>query len=102
LYRVLVEHSRFSLAQAETVMQLLHNPFAADQPETYETLRAYLQHGQLAVRELARWHLYRLAPAGEDIKYDAAASEAERAKAVEEWKKLIPRGQLPPKEKPKT
>jgi hypothetical protein len=103
LYRVLVEHSRLSLAQAETVMSLLHSPFAADEPETFETLIAYLQHGQLAVRELARWHLYRLAPAGGDIKYDAAAPEAERAKAVEQWKKLIPRGQLPPplKEKPK-
>jgi hypothetical protein len=101
LYRVLMEHSRLSAAQAETVMQLLHSPFAPDQPETYETLIAYLQHGQLAVRELAHWHLQRLAPVGRDIKYDAAAPEAERTKAVEEWKKLIPRGQLPPKEKPK-
>jgi hypothetical protein len=101
LYRLLIEHSRLSAAQAETVLQLLHSPFAADQPETYETLLAYLEHGQLAVRELARWHLYRLAPAGRDIKYDAAAAEAERTKGVEAWKKLIPRGQLPPKEKPK-
>jgi hypothetical protein len=98
---VLVEYSHMPLAQAETVMQLLHSPFAAEQPETYETLIAYLQHSQAAVRELARWHLYRLAPSGRDIKYDAAAPDAERAKAVEEWKKLIPRGQLPPKEKPK-
>lgn len=101
LYRVLVEHSRLPLAQAETVMQLLHSPFAADQPETFETLLAYLQHHQLAVRELAHWHLYRLAPSGRDIQYDAAAPETERMKAVEQWKKLIPRGQLPPKEKPK-
>ena len=38
---------------------------------------------------------------GRDIKYDAAASDAERKKSVEEWKKMIPRGQLPLKEKPK-
>jgi len=101
LYRVLVDHSRLSAAQAETVLQLLHSPFAADQPETYEALIAYLGHSQLAVRELARWHLYRLAPAGRDIKYDAAADEAERTKAVEAWKKFIPRGELPPREKPK-
>jgi len=98
---VLVDHSRLSAAQAETVLQLLHSPFAADQPETYEALIAYLGHSQLAVRELARWHLYRLAPAGRDIKYDAAADEAERTKAVEAWKKFIPRGELPPREKPK-
>jgi hypothetical protein len=101
LYRVLVDHSRLSGPQAETVLALLHSPFAADQPETYEALIAYLDHGQLAVRELARWHLYRLAPAGRDIKFDAAAPEADRTKAVEGWKKLIPRGELPPKEKPK-
>jgi hypothetical protein len=101
LYHVLMEHSRLSPGQAETVMFLLHSPFEAEQPETYEALMAYMQHHQLAVRELARWHLYRLAPAGADIKYDAAAPEAERTKAIEQWKKLIPSGKLPPKEKPK-
>jgi len=101
LYRALLEHTRLSAAQAETVLQLLHSPFAADSPDTYETLIAYLGHGQLAVRELARWHLYRLAPAGRDIAYDAAAAEAERTKGIDAWKKLIPRGELPPKEKPK-
>lgn len=101
LYRVLMEHSKLSAGQAETVMFLLHSPFIPEQPETYEALMAYMEHGQLAVRELARWHLYRLAPAGDDIKYDAAAPEAERTKAIDQWKKLIPSGKLPPKEKPK-
>jgi hypothetical protein len=101
LYLVLENHSRMPAAQAETVMQMLHSPFASDLPETYETLIAYLQHRQIAVRELAHWHLVRLAPAGRDIKFDAGAAEADRNKGIDEWKKLIPRGQLPPKEKPK-
>jgi hypothetical protein len=98
LYELLLD-SRYSKAEAETIMQLLHSPFAPEQPETYETLIAYLKHGKLAVRELAAWHLYRLAPAGREIKYDAAAPAAAREEAAAAWKKLIPSGELPPKPK---
>jgi hypothetical protein len=96
LFRFLVQRREYTEPQAETVLHLLHSPFLADQPETYETLIAYLRHSRLPVRELARWHLYRLAPAGRSIAYDAAAPEAERLKALEAWKKLIPSGKLPP------
>jgi hypothetical protein len=101
LYRVLTDVQNYTPAEAETVMQLLHSPFIAEQPETYETLIDYLNHKRLAVRELARWQLYHLAPVGRDIKYDAAASAEDRAKAAKAWKELIPNGQLPPKEKKK-
>ena len=101
LYRVLTDVQGYSPAEAETVMQLLHSPFVVEQPETYETLIEYLNHKKLAVRELARWQLYHLAPVGRDIKYDAAAPVADRAAAAKEWKQLIPTGQLPPKEKKK-
>lgn len=101
LYRFLVQRQKYAEAQAETVLQLLHSPFDADRAETYETLIAYLRHSRLAVRELARWHLYRLAPAGRKIPYDAGAAEAERIKGYEAWKKLIPSGKLPPAEAPK-
>lgn len=101
LYRFLVQRQEFPEAQAETVLQLLHSPFEPDRPETYDTLIAYLRHSRLAVRELARWHLYRLVPAGRKIVYDAGASEAARQKAYEAWKKLIPSGKLPPTETPK-
>jgi hypothetical protein len=96
LYEVLLG-LRYSKAEAETILQLLHSPFNAYQPEDFETLLAYLKHGRLAVRELAYWHLYRLAPAGRDIIYDAAGSTAEREKGAAAWKKLIPSGELPPK-----
>jgi uncharacterized protein (TIGR03000 family) len=95
LYEILQSQLGFSKNEAVTVMDLLHSPFAADQPETYETLIAYLKHRRQAVRELAAWHLYRLAPAGHKIAFDASASAAEREKAADEWKKLIPAGELP-------
>ena len=57
---------------------------------------ALLKHSKLPVRELARWHLVRLAPAGKKIDFDAAAPEADRQKAYEQWRALIPEGQLPP------
>ena len=79
------------------MLQLLHSPFDPNDPVTYQTLIAYLQHDKLAVRELARWHLYRLVPAGRKIGYKPLATEEERARALREWKKLIPSGQLPPK-----
>lgn len=101
LYKALLKNN--SPAVAETIMTLLHSPFDLEQPDTYETLIAYLAHGRLPVRQLAYWHLVRLAPAGREIKYDPAGDATERAKGVAAWRKLIPAGSLPPqtKEKPK-
>jgi hypothetical protein len=99
VYDLLVTQEKYKPTQAEVVMQLLHSPFQADEPETYQTLIDYLRHDNLAVRELARWHLSRLAPAGKDIAYDAAGTAEERAKAYNKWKELIPEGKLPPKPK---
>jgi hypothetical protein len=95
LFAVLVERLHYTRPEAETVMQLLHSPFAHDQAETYETLITYLRHRKQAVRELAHWHLMRLAPIGRKILFDAAGPVAEREKAVKEWKALIPSGELP-------
>jgi hypothetical protein len=97
LYDVLVKQGKYSPALAETVMQLLHSPFDDKLPETYEVLIGYLRHEKLPVRELARWHLQRLAPGIKDIPYDAAGTDEEREKAYREWKKRIPDGSLPPK-----
>ncbi len=99
LYRMFTEFAGYTAPEGETVLQLLHNAFDAEQPETYETLITYLNHRKLAVRELARWQLYHLAPVGRDIKYDAAASAEDREKSAKEWKTLIPTGKVPPKTK---
>jgi hypothetical protein len=99
LYRALLKDH--TPAEAETIMQLLHSPFDPEQPEAYETLIAYLRHGRLAVRELAYWHLVRMAPAGREIQYDPAGAVASQAKGVAQWRKLIPAGSLPPQPKGK-
>jgi hypothetical protein len=96
LYDFLVKHEKYAPTLAETLLQLLHSPFDDRLPETYEALIGYLRHEKLPIRELARWHLQRLAPKI-DIPYDAAASPEEREKAYQEWKKRIPDGKLPPR-----
>jgi hypothetical protein len=100
LYYMLVNYARYNERQAETLLQLLHSPFDRKDPATYQTLIAFLQHDQPAIRALARWHLYRLVPAGADISYDPIGTPAERAKAAQEWKHLIPDGELPKKAAP--
>lgn len=99
LYGMLQNQLGYTGRQAETVLDLLHSPFDPEKPATYEALIRLLQHPKLAVRQLARWHLYRLTPAGKDIAYDPAASEEERDKAIKAWKELIPSGSLPKEKK---
>jgi hypothetical protein len=98
LHATLTGEAKYSKVHTRTILQLLFGFDADDRqrPETYELLIALLRHPQLAVRELARWHLVRLAPAGKDIGYDAAGAEAERQRGYERWRQLIPAGRLPP------
>jgi hypothetical protein len=103
LYNALIEKRKMKPAQAATVLELLHG-FAdddLDEPETYETLIDFLGKDELAIRGLAYWHLKRLVPQGEKIGYDPLAPKDKREAAIAEWKKLIPKGKLPPKPEPK-
>lgn len=95
LYQFLIDHLSYSKAQAATVLQLLHSAYAADEPDTYETLIAYLNHPKLSIRELAWRHLTHLVPEDILVPYDPAAAPAERAKAYAAWKEQIPSGSLP-------
>ncbi len=99
LYKGLIEKRKMTPGQAETVLQFLHGFSETDlaRPETYEMLIAYLGDEQLPIRGLAYWHLVRLVPAGRKIRYDPMASKEERDRARDEWKKLIPPGQVPPR-----
>jgi hypothetical protein len=101
LYDFLQEKEKFSKTHATIALQLLHSRSDADleKPETYEVLIAYLRHDRPAIRELAAWHLQRLVPAGKDIAYDPTGSREELDRAYKAWKKLVPDGQLPPREK---
>jgi hypothetical protein len=103
LYDFLVQSKNYSPNQAAIVLQLLHSFGDNDrgQPVTYETLIDYLLHDKLAIRQLAKWHLYRLVGAGREIAYDAAGSSEGRHRAYDQWKRLVPNGKLPPAEKSK-
>ncbi len=101
LYHALRQGDQFTATQANSVLQLLYgcNEVELARPEVYQVLIALLKHEKLAFRELAQWHLYRLAPAGKDIAYDAAGPAEQREQAYKKWKALIPHGELPPEPK---
>jgi hypothetical protein len=92
--------AKYNSGPAEIIMELMH-PYSAKQmqePETYETLIAYLQHPKLPIRQLAHARLLSMVPQGKKIPYDPAGGTDQRDNAYEEWKKLIPTGKLPPKD----
>jgi hypothetical protein len=92
---------KYPPALARTVLQGLVG-FSEEQiaqPALYDLLIALLDHKELVVRELAHWHLVRLAPAGASISYDAGAAPEMRAAAARSWRELIPEGKLPPRPK---
>jgi hypothetical protein len=98
LYRSLQEKNKYAKEKAEIILQLLHPFSQADRgrPETYQRLIGLLEHDSLPVRELALRQLTELVPAGLQIGYEPTADSEKRQKAVAQWKKLIPAGQLPP------
>ena len=97
LYEALVKKG-YSEKNAARVMQLLHSfgNVAKASPATYETLIDFLTHENAGVRQLASWHLVRLAPTAK-ISYDPLGSPEELKAAQAKWKELIPTGKLPPK-----
>ena len=103
LYGHLTKVEKYSSAQARTLLHLLNGIEAEKrhEPETYDLLIQELKHSKLPIRELAHWHLVRLAPEGKSIAFDAAGDESQRLMAVEAWRRLIPEGQLPPAPKKK-
>jgi hypothetical protein len=99
LYDRLIKVRKFTEAQADTIMQLLHgfNDNQLSQPETYETLIDYLDDDLLVIRGLAHWHLYRLVEQGRSFGFNPLDTKEKRAEAIKKWKQLIPTGKLPPK-----
>jgi hypothetical protein len=102
LYQVLIDHFKYKPVHAETMLQLLHSfdDSALKRPETYEMLISYLDHDRFGIRGLAYWHLRRLVPAGEKIKYNPLDAKEARDRATEEWRKLIPAGTVPEAPRP--
>ena len=98
LYDMGVKLKKVTMVQAKNRLHLLYGFTEQERKEvgTYELLLTYLQHSQVGIRELARWHLVRLVPEGKAIPFDAGASPEDRARAVARWRALIPEGRLPP------
>jgi hypothetical protein len=97
-YEILRTTRGYTPGQAQTIVQLLFGFSAEDllQPETYEVLIDYLIHEKPAIRNLAAWHLVRLVPQGKSIPHKPNGTLADAQATYEAWKKLIPRGELPP------
>jgi len=89
LYKALLARM-YSPREAEGMLELLHS-FGEDdlaRPETYQVLISYLGSERMSLRQLAYWHLSRLAPAGKKFGYDPMAPKEQRDAAIKEWRKL--------------
>jgi len=98
LYSTLVNLRGYTPGQAKSIIQMLFGFSETDlqQPETYEVLIEYLIHEKSGIRNLAAWHLVRLVPQGKGIPFKPNGSQQENDKVYEAWKKLVPKGKLPP------
>jgi tRNA A-37 threonylcarbamoyl transferase component Bud32 len=93
LYEVLKE--RYTAVEAEKIITRLHGPPDKGRfvPETYEVLIEELASPRVAIRELAFWRLYQLDSRARTMQWQAGAPP-EQVQA--RWRKLIPRGTIPP------
>ena len=99
----LLTNKGMSAVQAEILLQLLHNFSEAQigRPETYETLIDYLGHDRLPIRELAFRHLHILVPdLAKKVPYHPTWNSEQRERAQEQWRKVLPKGKVPPRPRP--
>jgi hypothetical protein len=101
LFAKLTGSKSFLPGEAEIFMGLLRTFGERDltQPETYDALINYLGSERVALRELSHWHLVQIVPSGKSINFDAAAGAEQRSKGQAAWRKLIPEGKVPSREK---
>jgi hypothetical protein len=99
---ILKDKKMYTTSEAETIFALLHD-FSEEEifaVETYDKLARELVSTKVAIAELARWHLYRLAKIqGVSIpsidKFNAATPRDVREVAYSEVKNKIDKGELP-------
>jgi hypothetical protein len=101
-YRLVAElKEKYNANEAETIVKLLHYLPAQEamRQETFDFLILNLTNQKIALRELAYWHLYRLAPElGSKIPYSASARLDQRQQAQARWYQLLQQGRLPPRQ----
>jgi hypothetical protein len=104
LYQYLTDARGFTPTEGATVVRLL-NGFTAEsrtKPELYDVLIEYLRHDKVALRNLAAWHLFRLAPDVKGIPFQPNGSKDDFVAAYNGWRAAIPAGTVPkPPAKPK-
>jgi hypothetical protein len=91
---------KFKTREAATVADLLYDfpERVAQSPETYQLLLGMMsQEGRVALRELAWWHLARMAQPVKLPEYNAAWPADKRRAAVADVQKLLDERKLPPK-----
>jgi hypothetical protein len=95
LHATLCDRKLFPPEKADIVLGLLHSFSREDvaRPQTYDRLVGYLNHDNLAVRDLALWHLALLTPdIARDITYRPTDPPEARAAAVAQWRKRLAAG----------
>ncbi len=99
LFDALIKQKRFSEAEAEAALAMWFGYTEPDlkDPRTYANVLDALSSEKLPVRELAIWRLSQLDTEGTKLIRFVATDPADvRQRAVQEWKRRIPDGQLPP------
>jgi hypothetical protein len=89
--------AQFSKVVAKKIMELLHGISTTDagMPATWQRLIDDLDNEVVALRELSAWNLEILVPEGRKINYSASANQITRRNGQNQWRILIPPGQLP-------
>lgn len=97
LYEYLHNSRQISETRSGVIVQLLlgFSPVEQSRPETFEVLIEYLLSEQPAIRNLAAWHLSRLAPNQPEVAFKPNATDDEIEKTYRAWKSLIPAGTVP-------
>jgi hypothetical protein len=90
--------------EAQRVTELFHMISTEDalKPATYQHLIDGLNNDLPAIRMLSHFHLVQLVPEGAKIPYDPAMPRGTRIQAVNEWRALLPPGEIRPREPTKT
>jgi len=96
-HRFLIDERRYSTTDAAKLIRLLHGftPRERARPELYDVLIEYLRHDRAAFRNLAAWHLTRLAPAAPAVPFKANGSKADFDPVYTMWRGMIPAGTVP-------
>ncbi|HLN31828.1 MAG TPA: FHA domain-containing protein [Gemmataceae bacterium] len=100
LCQALQKREGYSREQAEIIVGLLHSfsPGELLDRKTYERLVDYLSNQKPVIRDLAFWHLSDKVPReAQKVAYDPFEPDpAKRLPAVEQWRRFLAEGRLPP------